>query len=113
MVLEETRVKSEHRRSAGVAAVPAAWWRTELIEGQPARDVVAARDIGAMLRFLRANGATVLGLSIATGLSETRVRAILSGAQRVTSYEVLERIATGLGIPRGVMGLAYIDDDQA
>jgi hypothetical protein len=51
-------------------------------------------------------------MSMTTGLSENRIRAILSGTQRVTSYEVLERIATGLEIPRGLMGLAYADEDN-
>lgn len=107
---EGVRVAAEHRKGTGAPEVPSAWWRTELIEGRPASEVVAARDMGAVLRFLRSCGTTVLGLSIMTGLSETRVRAILSGTQRVTSYEVLERIAVGLGIPRGAMGLAYTDD---
>ena len=44
-----------------------------------------------------------------TGMSETRVRQISQGRQRVTSYEVLERIADGLSIPRPRLGLAARD----
>jgi hypothetical protein len=37
-------------------------------------------------------------------------REIILGRQKVTSYEVLERIARGLRIPPGWIGLAYTDD---
>jgi len=46
-------------------------------------------------------------IGAATGLSETRVREIAQGKQRVGSVEVLERIADGLEIDRGWVGLAY------
>lgn len=66
--------------------------------------------MGAALRFLRDLGWSRMALSAATGLSETRIRAVIQGKQRIHTYEVLERVATGLSIPRGAMGLAYTDD---
>jgi transcriptional regulator with XRE-family HTH domain len=53
-----------------------------------------------------ARGFSRARLAATTGLSETRVRQISQGRQRVTSYEVLERIADGLSIPRPRLGLA-------
>ena len=89
------------------------WWHTGSLDGRPMREILAARDIGSVLRFLGARGWSRAALSAATGLSETRVRQIRGGGQRVESYEVLERIADGLRIPRGLMGLAYGDHDEA
>ena len=41
-----------------------------------------------------------------TGQSQSEVSEILKGRQ-VMAYDVLTRIADGLGVPRGYMGLAY------
>ena len=82
------------------------WWRTGALDAQPMREILAARDIGSVFRFLGARGWSRAALAAATGLSETRVRQIRGGTQRVESYDVLQRIADGLGIPRGQMGLA-------
>jgi transcriptional regulator with XRE-family HTH domain len=41
-----------------------------------------------------------------TGQSQSEISEILSG-RRVVSYDVLLRIADGLGVPRGLMGLAH------
>jgi hypothetical protein len=70
-------------------------------------DVLAARDIGAVFRFLRSKGWSLTAMCAATGLKETRIRAVMNGVQRITSYEVLVRVALGLRVPRGAMGLAY------
>lgn len=45
------------------------------------------------------------------GQSQPEVSETLSGRQ-VQSYEVLVRIAEGLGVSRGAMGLAYAGDDE-
>jgi hypothetical protein len=44
-----------------------------------------------------------------TSQSQPDIAAVLGG-RRVMSYDLLDRIATGLGIPRGSMGLAYSAD---
>jgi len=79
---------------------------TASFDGKPVSDFLAKRDVSAVLRFLRARGFSRARLAALTGLSETRVRQISQGRQRVTSYEVLERIADGLSIPRPQVGLA-------
>ena len=47
-----------------------------------------------------------------TGQSQPEVSAIMHG-RRVMAYDVLVRIADGLGIPRGLMGLAFVPEYQA
>jgi hypothetical protein len=43
------------------------------------------------------------------GQSQPEVSAIIHG-RRIMAYEVLSRIADGLDIPRGYLGLAYTDN---
>ncbi len=85
------------------------WWTAGAFEERPMREVLRIRDIGALFGFLAMRGWSRSAIAAATGLSESRVRAIRQGRQQITSYEVLERIADGLGIERGLMGLAYTD----
>jgi formylglycine-generating enzyme required for sulfatase activity len=60
--------------------------------------------------FLGSRGWSRAAIAAATGLSESRVRGIRQGRQQITSHEVLERIADGLRIHRGLVGLAYVED---
>jgi len=83
------------------------WWQEGTIDGVPIMDALARQDISALFRFLHARGWSRAAIAAATGLAENRIRRISQGRQEVTSYEVLERIATGLGIERGWMGLAF------
>ncbi|GLI03894.1 helix-turn-helix domain-containing protein [Phytohabitans aurantiacus] len=86
----------------------ASWWTDGVFDGRPVYQFLAARDIGAIFRFLKTRGWSRAAIAAATGLTETRVRAIARGSQQITSYQVLERIAAGLKIERGMLGLAYI-----
>lgn len=71
--------------------------------------VLAARDIGALFRLLaRHTGASQTRIGAAVGLEQGYVSRIIAG-RRVTSIEVLERIASGCGMPdeaRMTLGLA-------
>src|SRR3954454_5943844 len=93
--------------------VDPAWWRSGALNARPMPTYLRERDFGAVFRFLRARGWSRASIAAATGLSETRVREISTGRQRVTSYEVLERLADGLQIERGLVGLAYEPDPVA
>lgn len=86
------------------------WWSEAVYDGHPLRSALSRRDITTIFRFLARQGWSQAAIAAAVGMSEFRVRRILHGAQRVTSYEVLERIAEGLMIDRGLMGLAYTED---
>ncbi|MGH3825941.1 MAG: helix-turn-helix domain-containing protein, partial [Pseudonocardiaceae bacterium] len=79
-----------------------------LLTGPAARDALARRDIAAVFRILRDAGVTQARIARATGQRESEVSEIVSGRQ-VQSVAVLERIADGLGVPRGWLGLAFSD----
>ena len=70
------------------------------------RDALAARDISLVYRLLRMQGVSQRHIAAKTGQSQSEVSEILKGRQ-VMAYDVLARIADGLQIPRGYMGLAY------
>jgi len=74
-----------------------------------AREALARRDISAVFGILRDAGVTQSRIATATGQRQSEVSEIVSGRQ-VQSVAVLERIADGLGVPRGWMGLAYTAD---
>lgn len=70
------------------------------------RTALKARDISAVYRLLRKRGVSQRQVAALTGQSQSEVSEILKGRQ-VMAYDVLARIADGLGAPRGHMGLAY------
>jgi transcriptional regulator with XRE-family HTH domain len=83
---------------------PALWEQSDV------RVALAARDIGAVYRALADVGVSQRAIAALTGQSQPEVSEILSG-RRVIAYEVLERIAEGLGIPRELMGLSWYGSD--
>lgn len=86
--------------SQGPAVAPETWSQQEV------RNALAARDISAVYRQLRLRGISQRQIAAMTGQSQSEVSEILKGRQ-VMAYDVLIRIADGLGVPRGYMGLAY------
>jgi len=78
-----------------------------LYQRDDVRRILAERDIGALYRLLRDDtGLTQRTIAELTGQSQSEVSEILKG-RRVLAYDVLVRIAHGLGIPRELMGLSY------
>ncbi|MGH3687982.1 MAG: helix-turn-helix domain-containing protein, partial [Pseudonocardiaceae bacterium] len=69
------------------------------------RVVLAARDIGAVYRLLQGAGVSQREIARRTGQLQSEVSEILRGRQ-VRDVLVLERIADGLGVPRGYLRLA-------
>jgi transcriptional regulator with XRE-family HTH domain len=72
------------------------------------RQALAARDISAVYRALRNAGISQRQIAKSTGQSQSEVSEIFKGRQ-VMVYDVLVRIAEGLGIPLEYMGLSYGD----
>ncbi len=72
----------------------------------------ASRDIGAIFRFLLDGGMTQRELAVLVRMNQSEITAIVGG-RRVQAYNVLVRVADGLAIPRGMMGLAYGEDEPA
>src|SRR5581483_10735210 len=73
------------------------------------RRALACRDIAAVYCILRDAGVSQASIAHATGQKQSEVSEIISGRQ-VQSVVLLERIADGLGVPRGWLGLAYEPD---
>lgn len=78
----------------------------DLVHTAEVRAALAAHDAGAAYRLLIAGGVTQREIAAATGQKQSEVSDIRAG-RRVCSVWVLERIADGLGVPRGLMGLGY------
>jgi transcriptional regulator with XRE-family HTH domain len=70
------------------------------------RAALAARDMSQVYRLLRKSGVSQRQIAARTGQSQSEVSEILKGRQ-VMAYDVLARIANGLGVPRGYLGLDY------
>jgi hypothetical protein len=85
---------------------PAVWSRDDM------RGALAAHDIGTVFRLLQRHGVSQRRIAARTGQSQSEISEILAG-RRVTSYAVLVRIAEGLGVNRGLMGLAFVSEDVA
>lgn len=80
-----------------------AWRRAEI------RQALRARDIGAVLRFVQQHGISQSRIGAATDLAQGRVHEIINGKREVGQLAVLERIASGIGLPddgRHLLGLA-------
>ena len=71
---------------------------------------LSTRDIGAVFRFLQHRGISQRRIGHWTGQSQSEISEIVGG-RSVIAYDVLVRIAVGLGIPRGRLGLAYDNSD--
>lgn len=71
----------------------------------PMREALARRDIGVVYTLLQSDGYTQADIGRWAGQSQPEVSAIIKGRQ-VMAYDVLLRIADGLGIPRGYLSLS-------
>lgn len=84
---------------------PALWDEPDM------RTALAFRDITTVYRLLVRVGISQTQIGQLTGQSQSEVSEIIKD-RRVQAYDVLDRIATGLGVPRGYMGLDYSPDCQ-
>ncbi|MBL7500327.1 helix-turn-helix domain-containing protein [Frankia sp. CNm7] len=82
-------------------APPDLWDRPEMVEA------LARRNMGAVLTIYRKwTGATQTQIAGACEVPQSHVSEIQHGRRQVTSLEIFERMADGLGIPRRPLGLA-------
>ena len=102
------------RSAAGVPAggPPAPPVDPRLFDSPEMRATLGERDIGALFRAVKATGVSYRTIAALVGMSQSEVSEIISG-RRVHSYNVLVRIAQGLGVPRERLGLAYSDGPHA
>ncbi|MFI2652714.1 hypothetical protein [Micromonospora fulviviridis] len=92
------------------ARIDPSWWTSGRWEGRPIREFLERRDVAAVFRFLHARGVSYGAIAALVGVSANRAAEIAKGTRQVTAYEVLERVALGLGIPRAAMGLGRETD---
>ena len=67
---------------------------------------LAERDMATVYRLLQEQGLSQRSIAARTGQSQSEISEVMSG-RRIVSYDVLARIADGLGISRGYLGMAY------
>jgi transcriptional regulator with XRE-family HTH domain len=79
---------------------PAVWERPDM------RSALAVRDVAAVFRLLQKHGLSQRQIAALTGQSQSEISEILGG-RKVVSYDLLVRIAEGLGVGRGLLGLAF------
>jgi transcriptional regulator with XRE-family HTH domain/tetratricopeptide (TPR) repeat protein len=72
------------------------------------RAALARHDIGRVYQLLSTVGVSQRRIAAMTGQNQSEVSEIVQGRQ-VQAYDVLARIADGLHVPRGYMGLAFTD----
>jgi plasmid maintenance system antidote protein VapI len=72
------------------------------------RYALAVHDIAKVYRLLQRFGVSQRRIAARVGQAQSEVSEIIGG-RRVVAYDVLIRIADGLGVPRGWMGLQYTD----
>ncbi|MCA1604227.1 MAG: helix-turn-helix domain-containing protein, partial [Acidobacteria bacterium] len=91
----------------GSPPVPPGWYaRPELAP------VLIGHDVGALFRALNDVGVSQRRIAALTGTTQPQVTDIVTGRRaRVQAYQVLVRIAEGLGIPRERMGLSFWGTD--
>lgn len=76
------------------------------------RRALAERDIALVYRILQRHGVSQRRIAAMTEQSQSEISEILAG-RRIASYDVLTRIANGLSVAPGRMGLAYDEDTIA
>jgi transcriptional regulator with XRE-family HTH domain len=67
------------------------------------------RDIRAIYRYLQNRGISQRDIAYRTGQQQSEISEVLAG-RSIGRYDLLVRIADGLRIPRGRLGLAYDPD---
>jgi len=74
------------------------------------RVALARHDVGTVFRLMQRYGFSPRAIAALTGITQAEVSEIVSGRRRVLAYSVLERLADGLQLPRGWLGLAFDDE---
>jgi transcriptional regulator with XRE-family HTH domain len=80
---------------------PGLWQRPEMAQA------LARRDLGAVVRLFRQwTGASQTEVGALVGMPQPHISELEHGGRRITTLELFERFADGLGIPRSLLGLA-------
>ena len=89
-------------------APPGLWERPEMAQA------LAERDLGAVIAIFRSRtGASQTDIGMLVGIPQPHISGIENGKRLVTSLDLFERFADGLGIPRHLLGLADSSDTHS
>lgn len=80
---------------------PAVW------DTEPMRGALSRHDLGWVYWWLWRNGYSQVAIGGLTEQRQNEVSEILHHGRQIKNYHVLSRIAAGLGIPRGYLGLSW------
>ncbi len=78
-----------------------------VLEHPAMRLALARHDLKTVYARLNHAGFSHRAIGALTGQAPSEIYSVLHTGRRITSYDLLARIADGLGVPRGYMGLAY------
>jgi predicted XRE-type DNA-binding protein len=84
----------------------------EVFNDREMRLALAQRDIAKVYKLLQKYGVSQRRIARFTQQTQSEVSEIITGKRVVRSYDVLVRIADGLAIPRGWMGLASTENED-
>ena len=84
--------------------VPALAEQRKLLEHPQMRRALALHDVSEIFRLVQRFGVSQRRIAAKTGQSQSEISEILAGKRQVHAYYVLDRIATGFGVPRGIHG---------
>ncbi|MFR9753826.1 transcriptional regulator [Nocardia sp. 004] len=73
------------------------------------RRALAVHDLNVVFDLLQRSGIGQRQIARMTGLYQSEVYEVIRKGRRIQAWDVLVRIADGLAIPRGYMGLAFDD----
>jgi predicted XRE-type DNA-binding protein len=79
---------------------------TDVLSRTDMRAALAEHDFATVFGLLKRHGISQNRIAAACQISPGKVSMIVSGRHQVLSYDVLARIADGLRIPGGYLGLA-------
>lgn len=74
------------------------------------RAALRRQDLATVFHRLARLGYSQRGIAALTGQSQPEISAVLHG-RKILTYATLNRVAEGLGIPRGYLGLSWCERD--
>lgn len=102
---EEVRQRLLHEAAKPIRAADTEIRDSLIMSTAPMLKALSGHDIAGVYRLLQDAGFSQRRIAAAVGCGKSEISEVLSG-RKVTKYDVLVRIADGLGVPRGLMGLA-------
>jgi transcriptional regulator with XRE-family HTH domain len=101
---EWARLWEESRSTQNPRPAPAEW------EDSVMQNLLREHDFAGVFSSLGTRGCSQVVIAACCGITQPQVSAIAGGKRSVISWELISRIADGLDIPRGYVGVAWALD---